>query len=60
LRSDPPHRSYSDEPRSQKALHDFVEERGYNLRGHHHEIYMSDARRVAPERLKTILRQPVV
>ncbi|PJE99660.1 hypothetical protein CUT44_03940 [Streptomyces carminius] len=28
-------------------------------RGHHHEIYLSDARRTAPERLRTILRQPV-
>jgi hypothetical protein len=27
--------------------------------GKHHEIYLSDPRRVAPEKLKTILRQPV-
>ena len=29
------------------------------LAGHHHEIYLSDPRRVEPVRLKTILRQPV-
>ncbi len=46
-----------DEPRSQKALHGFVEERGYNLRGHHHEIYMSDPRRTPLDKGKTILRQ---
>ena len=50
---------YSDEPRSQKALHGFVEERGYHLRGHHHEIYMSDPRRTPPDKWKTILRQPI-
>jgi hypothetical protein len=50
---------YSDEPRSQKTLHAFIEELGYGLRGRHHEIYMGDPRRTAPERLKTILRHPV-
>jgi hypothetical protein len=37
----------------------FAESQGYQLRGPHHEIYLSDPRRVAPERLKTILREPV-
>jgi hypothetical protein len=32
---------------------------GFGFAGPHHEIYLSDARRVAPEKLKTILRQPV-
>jgi len=50
---------YSDEPRSQRILHAFIEELGYRLRGRHHEIYMGDPRRTAPERLKTILRHPV-
>lgn len=41
-------------------LHDrFVPEHGLVMTGHHHEIYLGDARRVAPERLRTILRQPV-
>ena len=34
-------------------------EQGYTLRGKHHEIYLSDARRTAPEKLRTILRHPV-
>lgn len=34
-------------------------ERGLDFAGHHHEIYLSDPRRVAPEKLRTILRQPV-
>jgi hypothetical protein len=29
------------------------------MTGHHHEIYLSDPRRTAPEKLRTILRQPV-
>jgi hypothetical protein len=37
----------------------FAEEKGLQLRGRHHEIYLSDPRRVAPEKLKTILRIPV-
>ncbi len=50
---------YSDEPRNQKALHGFIAEQGYKLRGRHHEIYMGDPRRTLPEKLKTILRHPV-
>ena len=40
-------------------LHKFIEESGHELRGRHHEIYLGDPRRTAPEKLKTILRQPV-
>ena len=40
-------------------MHAFIRENGYELAGIHHEIYLSDPRRVAPERLKTVLRQPV-
>lgn len=32
---------------------------GLTWNGPHHEIYLSDPRRVAPERMKTVLRQPV-
>jgi len=42
-----------------EAMHKFVADSGLSLRGKHHEIYMSDFRRTAPEKLKTILRQPV-
>jgi len=40
-------------------MHDYIMEQGYALRGKHHEIYLSDPNRTAPEKLKTILRQPV-
>ena len=39
--------------------HRFIPENGLQLTGLHHEIYLSDMRRVAPEKLRTILRQPV-
>lgn len=39
--------------------HDFMPAHGYSFNGKHHEIYLSDPRRVAPEKLKTVLRQPV-
>ncbi|PWD52508.1 hypothetical protein C8046_10805 [Serinibacter arcticus] len=50
---------YDDEGPVIEALHAHAVERGLRLRGTHHEIYLSDARRTAPERLRTILRQPV-
>lgn len=40
------------------ALHDFIRSRGFTLRGKHHEIYLGDPRRAAPEKLRTIIRQP--
>lgn len=40
--------------------HEFVPDHGLRLAGRHHEIYLSDFRRVAPEKRRTILRQPVV
>jgi len=51
---------YDEEPPTIKKIHQFAEKNGYNLNGHHHEIYLSDPRRVEPERLKTILRQPII
>jgi hypothetical protein len=50
---------YSDEPATIEKLHAFVAEQGYRLRGHHHEIYLGDPRRAAPEKLRTVLRHPV-
>lgn len=41
------------------ALHRFIQEQGYVPSGKHHEIYLSDPRRTAPERLKTVIRQPI-
>lgn len=51
---------YDDEgPVLQRMHTEFVPENGLRMSGQHHEIYLSDVRRVAPERLRTILRQPV-
>lgn len=51
---------YDDEGPVLEKLHDeFVPQNGFKLTGKHHEIYLSDPRKVAPEKLKTILRQPV-
>jgi len=50
---------YSTERETIDRLHAFVEEQGYRPRGAHHEIYLGDPRRSKPEKLKTILRQPV-
>lgn len=51
---------YRDEGPVIQRLHRYIEERGGKLTGKHHEIYLSDPNRTAPERLKTILRQPFV
>lgn len=55
--------AYDDEPETIEAMHRFMEEQGYTLditeQRYHHEIYLSDARRVAPERLKTVIRHPI-
>jgi hypothetical protein len=50
---------YAEEGPTIERLHAFIAEQGYARRGKHHEIYLSDPRRTAPERLKTIIRQPV-
>lgn len=52
--------SYADEAPTIARMHqEFIPENGLVENGHHHEIYLSDPRRVAPEKLKTVLRQPV-
>jgi hypothetical protein len=50
---------YSEELPTIQALHAFIERRGYEPSGKHHEIYLGDPRRAAPEKLRTIVRQPV-
>ncbi len=54
---------YDNEPATVALMHAYMEEQGYvldiNDRRRHHEIYLSDARRVAPEKLKTVIRHPV-
>jgi hypothetical protein len=49
---------FTEEGPTIQRVHDFIEERGA-LAGKHHEIYLSDIRRAAPSRWKTIIRQPM-
>lgn len=42
-----------------EKVHRFIEETGRRMAGKHHEIYLSDIRRAAPEKWKTIIRQPM-
>ncbi len=52
--------SYDDEAPTLARLHDeWMPQRGLTFNGDHHEIYLSDARRTAPDKLRTVLRQPV-
>jgi hypothetical protein len=52
--------SFDDEADVLARMHDeFVPGNGLRMIGRHHEIYLSDMRRVAPEKQRTILRQPV-
>ena len=54
---------YDDEPATVAKMHEFMEEQGYALditgERMHHEIYLSDARKVSPEKLKTVIRHPI-
>jgi hypothetical protein len=50
--------AYADEPRTVAAMETVMKESGLEFKGPHHEIYLSDPRRVGPERLRTILRHP--
>ena len=49
---------YAEETETIAALHQFIADNGKKLSGRHHEIYLSDPRRTAPEKLKTVIRQP--
>ena len=55
--------SYDDEPATVVMMHEFMEQKGYELditdKRLHHEIYLSDARKIAPEKLKTVIRHPI-
>ena len=50
---------YADEPRTVNLLLAFADEQGYEVAGSHHEIYLGDPNRSAPEKLKTVIRYPV-
>lgn len=54
---------YDDEPATIAKMHDYLTTHGYALDiqnpRYHHEIYLSDPRRCAPDKLRTVLRHPV-
>ena len=54
---------YDDEPATVSVMHDYMEQQGYVLdiseQRMHHEIYLSDARKVSPEKLRTVIRHPI-
>jgi hypothetical protein len=50
---------YAEEAPTIQKLHAVARERGCELRGKHHEIYLGDPRKSKPEKLKTVLRQPI-
>ncbi len=55
--------SYDDEPRTLALMDEYIQQNGYEYdlseSRLHHEIYLSDARRVAPEKLRTVIREPI-
>lgn len=51
---------YSDEAPTIARLHEFIIGSGHSLTGKHHEIYLNDPRKTAPDKLKTIIRQPII
>lgn len=55
--------AYDDEPATVNLMHQYMEEQGYELditdERMHHEIYLSDARKVSPDKLKTVIRHPI-
>ena len=57
------HGPYDDESATVALMDEYIKERGYvndfNERRLHHEIYLSDARKTAPEKLKTVIRHPI-
>jgi hypothetical protein len=50
---------YAEERPTIERLHAGIEASGMRPRGRHHEIYLGDPRRAAPDRLRMILRQPI-
>lgn len=51
--------SYDNETASLEKLHSFIKEEGFEIAGYHHEIYLSDPRKVSEDKLKTILRYAI-
>ena len=54
---------YNSEPETVSLMHEYMESQGYVLditaERMHHEVYLSDVRKIAPEKLKTVIRHPI-
>ncbi|MBI3617851.1 MAG: GyrI-like domain-containing protein, partial [Candidatus Omnitrophica bacterium] len=50
---------FSEEGPEIENIHSYIKQNGYRVSGKHHEIYLSDITKTAPDKLKTIIRQPV-
>ena len=55
--------TYDDEPKTVALMHEYMRNNGYKLditeKRYHHEIYLSDPRKCAVEKLKTVVRHPI-
>lgn len=51
--------AYADEGPTIARMHEFIRANGYVAQGKHHEIYLGDPGRTAPDKLKTVIRQPI-
>ena len=51
--------AYANEAPTIAEMHKYIRDNGYQSNGKHHEIYLGDPRKTSPERLQTILRQPI-
>jgi len=51
---------FSEEGPTIQKIHNFIRENNHKISGKHHEIYLSDIRKAAPEKWKTIIRQPMI
>ena len=51
---------YDEEVETIAGMHAFAKQQGYQLHKHHHEIYLNDPRKVSPDKLKTVIRQPIL
>ena len=55
--------SFDDEPGTVSLMHEYMREKGFELditdKRLHHEIYLSDARKTAPDKMKTVIRHPI-
>jgi hypothetical protein len=53
------HGPYAEERPTIAKIHEYIHKSGHELRGKHHEIYLNNPSKTSPEKLKTIIRQPI-